>query len=124
MSSIFSIAFLCSSLGLALFLVFAIFRYIYKEKYRGKYIESINKLPEANRERFIKSERLTVNLFRVALWLFPFYLIFIPLAIYFYLRDIFLITSVSMVLLVATFWEEYFFRKWLMNHLESREISK
>src|SRR6266508_1469613 len=102
MSSIFSIAFLCSSLGLALFLVFAIFRYIYKEKYRGKYIESINKLPEANRERFIKSERLTVNLFRVALWLFPFYLIFIPLAIYFYLRDIFLITSVSMVLLVAT----------------------
>jgi hypothetical protein len=124
MGFVFSIVFLCPSIGLVLFLLFAIFRYFQREKYKEKYVESISKLPEANREKFIESEKFIVKLFRGALWLSPFYLLFVPLSLFFFLRDAFLSATVCMVLLAFTIWQEYFLRKWLIGFLETKEPLK
>lgn len=124
MGRIFSIGFLCPSIGLALFLLFAIFRYIFREKYREKYLENISKLPEANRDKAIESEKIIIKLFMIAIWLSPFYLVFIPLSIFYFLRDAFLSVTVSMLLLFLTVWQEYFLRKWLISFLSTKEPLK
>jgi cobalamin synthase len=111
--------FFCPSVVFVVFLLFAIWRFFYREKYAL----SFSKLPDANKERFVKSEQNLAKLFRTSLWLTPLYLVILPLVLYIYSRDIFLVATVCMILLVAVLWEEYSFHKWLFIHLTSGKIS-
>ena len=119
-SFIVSSYFLCLSFGFILILLFTFSRYIKRENYA----ESIAKLSDVSKERLIKTDKLLVGLFKIILWLTPLFLVFIPLALFFYLREFFLVTTICMVLFVVTIWQEYAFRKWLINYLESRAIPK
>jgi predicted histidine transporter YuiF (NhaC family) len=115
MSSILSFFFIIPSIGLVLILLFALFRYIYREKYKEKYFEGLSNLSEANKEKYIESEKIIVNLFKIVLWISPLLIIVIPFSLYFFLRDAFLTATICMVLLVLTIWQEYSFRKWLLQ---------
>ena len=122
-----SIFFLCPSFGFLLVLLFAVFRYFYREKYA----EGIFRLPAAKRDRLVKPDKTLVELFRITLWFSPSYLIFVPFALYYagntfldYARDTSLVATVCMVLLVVTILQEYLFRKWLMSYLETKELPK
>jgi small-conductance mechanosensitive channel len=119
MSVVFARSFSCLSVGLVVFLGFALFRYIYRERYA----EAFLRLPDGNRERFIKLEKRMVYLFRIVLWLSPIYLIVLPLSMFFYLREAFLATTVSMILFCVTLLQEYSLRKWLIGYLEIKGIS-
>ena len=128
MRLIFSTLLPCLSIGLVLFLLFAAVRFIFRDKYRERYAEALLKLPDANRERFLKSEKSIVQLLKLGLWLSLPLLILMPLATLIYraesLRDYFLSTVVCMVLFSFMILQEYLFRKWLINYLETREILK
>ena len=112
--------FLCISFGLILILLFAIVRYLYREKYAA----SFSKLPDARRERLVQSDRALVQVFRIFLWLSPLYLIIVPLIFFFFDKESFLVVTICMALLVVTVSQEYLFRKWLINYMETREIMK
>jgi len=120
MNSIISAYFLCLSIGMVLVLLFAIFRFIYREKYA----EGFLKLPDKSRERFVKSDRLLVKLFKIFLWLSPFYLVFVPFALFLYLRQFFLATLITVLLLFIVVLQEYLFRNWLIKYVEIRTASR
>ena len=107
----------CLSVGCILILLFAIFRYMLREKYA----EGLSKIRGANRERLLKSDRTLINLFRILVWLSPFYLIFIPLTVFFYDKESFLITTISMIFFDTMILQEYLFRKWLINYMETQD---
>jgi small-conductance mechanosensitive channel len=119
MNSIISAYFLCLSIGMVLVLLFAIFRFIYREKYA----ESFLKLPDESRERLIKSDRLLVKVFKIFLWLSPFYLVFVPFALFLYLRQFFLATLITVLLLFIVVLQEYLFRNWLIKYVEIKATS-
>ena len=106
------------SLCIIFFLPIIILRDIFKEKYA----EAIYKLPQAGRERLIKTDKRLLPIFRTLIWLTPFYLIFVPLAVFFYLREDFQVVTICMVLFVILILQEYLFRKWFVTYLESRDL--
>ena len=54
MRLIFSTLLPCLSMGILLFLLFAAARFIYRKKYRERYAEALLKLPDVNREKFLR----------------------------------------------------------------------
>ena len=115
MSFIFSTLFSCLSLGFALVLLFAIFRYIFK----GKYAESFSKMPDATRERLLSTDIVLIKIFSILLWFSPFYLIFFPIVLFAYFKDFALVGTICMVLFFIMLLQEYLFRKWLGNYLKT-----
>lgn len=112
--------FLYPSVGLVLILLVALLRYIVREKYA----QSFSKLPDSARERLFQADRVVVQLFRIFLWLSPLYLVIVPLIIFFVDKRNFLVATICMVLLVVTVGQEYLFRKWLINYLETKQLLK
>jgi hypothetical protein len=112
--------FFCVSIGLIAVLIFAIYRYIHREKLAASFL----KLPDEKRETVLKLEKNILRLFQLALWPSLVLLIVFPLVMFFSFRESFLSSTVGMVLLVIVILQEYLFRKWLINYVESREIPK
>ena len=120
MSFTSSTAFLCLSVGLILVLLFALFRYFSREKYA----QSFSRMPDSAKERLVKSDRMLIQVFRIFLWFSPLYLIVVPLVLFFIDKESFLAAAICMALLVVAIWQEYLFRKWLINYLETRQLLK
>ncbi|MBI3176235.1 MAG: hypothetical protein HYZ25_21125 [Chloroflexi bacterium] len=120
MSFTSSTAFSCVSVGLILVLLFALFRYFSREKYA----QSFSRMPDPVKERLVKTDRVLIQVFRIFLWVSPLYLLVVPLALFFVDKENFLATAICMALLVVTIWQEYLFRKWLINYLETRQLLK
>ncbi len=116
MTIIPSSLFLYPSIALALILLVAILRYIVREKYA----QSFFKLSDSARARLVRADRVVVQVFRIFLWLSPLYLVIVPLIVYFYDKNNFFIVTICVVLLVVTIGQEYLFRKWLINYLETK----
>jgi hypothetical protein len=110
----------CLSIGCILILLFAVFRFIFREKYA----EGLSRLRGARRERLLKTDRTLIDYFRILLWLSPVYLIVLPIALFFYEREVFPIATISMVLFVGMILQEYLFRKWLIKYMETQELPK
>ncbi len=120
MSLIFSTIIPFLSIASILILLLAAFRFIQKEKLA----ESILKLPEANRERFLRYEKNMVRLLKISLWPALILLIMFPLATFLYFRQYFLAATVWIVLFFIVVLQEYRFRKWLIDYLEAGDILK
>jgi hypothetical protein len=112
--------FSCLSVFSALFLLTALIRYIYREKYA----ENLSKLPSTSKERIVKTDKLFVKVVKILLWFTPFYLIFIPLSSFVYIRETFIVTTIFMTLFVVVILQEYLFRKWIIHYLETHEMPK
>jgi TRAP-type C4-dicarboxylate transport system permease large subunit len=115
MSLTFSTYLNCLSIGCAVLLLFAIIRFIYKDKYA----QNLLKLPPANRERFIRYEKRQVKLFKMALWPLLLLVILMPLACFLVIREAFVAATVCMVLVSIVALQEYRFRKWLIDFVEA-----
>jgi hypothetical protein len=128
MRLIFSTLLPCFSIGIVLFLLFAAVRFIFREKYRERYAEALLKLPETNRERFLKSENSILILLKLGWWLSIPVVILMPLATLMYraesLRGYFLPAAVGMMLFSFMILQEYLFRKSLIDYLRARAIIK
>lgn len=128
MRLIFSILLPGLSIGIALALLFAVIRFAFRKKYRERYERAILRLPDANRERFLKSETAILQFLKLGLCLFLPLLVLMPLATLIdsgeSLRDYFLSTVVCMVLFFFMILQEYWFRKWLIDYLKTRAILK
>ena len=112
-----SVLFTCASLGFLLILILGALRFIY----RGKYAEAISRIPTAARDRLAKTDKALVKLFRIFLWVAPIYLIFIPLGLFYYEREIFGVATVCIALMLGAASQEYFFRKWLIKYIEAKD---
>ena len=115
-----STAFSCFSVGLILVLLFTLFRYFGREKYA----QSFSRMPDLVRERLVKTDRVLIQAFRIFLWFSPLPLIVVPLALFFVDKESVFAAAICMALLVVAIWQEYLFRKWLINYLETRQLLK
>jgi len=104
------------SLGLAIYLVSVTFRYFTKENYA----KAAFKFPEYM-ERFVKQQKIRFFGFRIVLWLTPFYLLIVPLAIFFYSRDAFIVGTVCMILIAVISFQEYRISKWILDYLQTNQ---
>ena len=120
MSLDFSTSFSCLSIGVIPLWIFAIYRYIHRERLAASFLN----LPNEKRGTVIALEKKTLGLLKLALWLFPVMLIVFPLVMFFSFRESFLASTVGLVLFAITILQEYLFRKWLINYIDSREIPK
>jgi len=118
MSLTFSTYFGYLSIAITALLLFAVVRFIYREKYAQSFL----KLPDARIERFIRYERLNVKLFKVALLPLLIMSVLLPSGLFFFLNEPFLPSAVCMVLLLIGILQEYLFRKWLINYLETKRL--
>jgi hypothetical protein len=117
--TLMNISLLSISLLLMLVLIFAVFRFVFRERYaRG-----FSQMPGASRDRLLQADRRLMVVFKVLLWLSPLYVIVIPLLLFYVERDSFLAVTICMVLLVITVLQEYLFRKWLANYMNSLEAA-
>ena len=117
MSTFFAQLLLCPSIGFTFILLAGAVRYIF----RKKYAESMANLPVSNKSRIIKTDKRLVGIFKIFLWLSPLYLIILPLVCFLFVKEVFLPISITVYLLIATILQEYLFRKWLVNQLETQE---
>ena len=120
MSLVFSILVPFYSIALILSLLIALFRFLYREKYA----ESLLKIPEARREKFLQYEKKMVKLLKMSLLPVLLLSILLPLAVFLLYREYFLATTVGTIVFPIYTLQEYGFRKWLVNWLEAREILK
>jgi hypothetical protein len=104
-----------------------ILQYVFRKKYVDsfylkRYNAAINQHPE-KKEEIHNSILKLISLFRMMLWLSPFYVIFAPwaIAVYSDLNGIALI--LPMVLLFAMVFVEYRYEKWLFQYLISLDIA-
>ena len=120
MSVTFSTYLSCLSIGLAVFLFFALFRFIYREKYAQAFL----KLPESRFERVIWYENVYVKVFKI-LWLPALILsVLLPSTSFFLFHEPFLPSAVCMVLFFIMTMQEYLFRRWFINYLKTRRSSQ
>ena len=111
-------------IGVILFLLFAVVRFLYRGRYAESIRTSLLKAPEANRERFLKYEQKMLMRLKISLLPFLILLILLSLATFLLFREYFFAITVDMVLSFILILHEYSFRKWLINYLEVREIQK
>ena len=102
--------------GMAAILGFDIFRIIQREKL----VEGILALPIERRNRYITAEKNLIRLFAASLSPFFGLLIIFPLSLFLFLRPIFIIGTIIMVLMVAIIALEFLFRKWVVNRIDAR----
>ncbi len=108
-----STLFIIISIGLACVLVYAVFRLATRQKL----VHRIRKLPSKARDAFIASEKRRMMLFGMFLFFSPILLGVLPLALYFFFRQLFLPGTIAMALLVVTCLQEFLFRRWLVGQL-------
>ena len=118
MSLTFSTYFGCLSIGIVVFLLFALVRFIYREKYAQRFLQ----LPDARIERVIRYDKLNVKLFKLALWPALIIAILLPSSLFFFFHEPFIPSAVCMVLLLVMIVQEYLFRKWFINYLETKRV--
>jgi|WetSurMetagenome_2_1015567.scaffolds.fasta_scaffold1781760_1 hypothetical protein len=103
-------------IGIVLSVAFAVFRFIYREKYA----ESFLTLPEDRRERFLKHEKRITAILKLSFWPALILLIIFPLVTFLYYQEYFFVAIVFMVLFIVMILQEYHFRKWLIHYLEQK----
>ena len=118
MSLTFSTYFACLSIGIAVLLLFAVVRFIYREKYAQRFL----KLPEARIELVLRYDRLYVKLFKMALWPALILSVLLPSVLFFFGHEPFLPSAVCMALFLIAIVQEYRFRKWFVNYLETKRF--
>ena len=105
-------AFFYFGIGLAIFLLYGILKYIIREKLAAQ----VSQNPEA-KKRILGNERMLIPLLRIMIWLSPIYLILFPLLLSKYSGLNGLTIFACMTLMVANVFLEYRFRKWLYQYL-------
>jgi peptidoglycan biosynthesis protein MviN/MurJ (putative lipid II flippase) len=100
---------------MGLFLLLAAVRFIYREKYAQAFL----KYPAASRQRVIKYDKIYVLIFKISLWPVVLVSVLMPLASFLYFREEFIITAICMVLFSIVIFQEYRFRKWFVDYLET-----
>jgi hypothetical protein len=118
MSFFFSIYIPIVLIGIVLLVVFAVFRFIYREKYA----ESFLILPEERKEGFLKHEKRITAILKLSLLPALVLLIIFPLVTFLYYRNYFFVAVAFMVLFFVMILQEYRFRKWLIHYLEQKNV--
>jgi hypothetical protein len=104
----------------ALFLIIALVRFVF----RAKYAENLSKLPRASQDRIIRADKDLLKIFRSNVWVIPFCLIVFPIVVFAFLREIFVSSTICMILFVIAMLQEYYFRRWIINYLEDHRLSQ
>jgi hypothetical protein len=116
MGIIFSAFFTIILVGLIAVLIFALFRYTQREKL----VEGILARSPKSRNRFLSAEKQVVSSLAVFLWSLPFDLVVLLLSLYLFLRPIFIIGTIIIVLIALVCLQEYLFRKWLIAQIAEK----
>lgn len=106
------------SICFAALLPFSILNYALREKY---FKHAYNTLPAAKKKRLFSQNMQLVNFLKIFLWFSPFYLVFVPFTLYYYLGVDLVASFACMLLLCVTVLLRYLFGKWLLEQLKDSE---
>jgi len=86
--------------------------------FRYKLIDSYLRLSDDRLTRIIRGNEKMIRLWKMMLWLSPAYMIFVPLAIYYYaIPEWTVYYSIICILMFVTVLVEYFYSKWILEQL-------
>ena len=105
------------SILIVLFAILIGFGFV-KYALREKYADSVLQQRSNERENVFRSAQRSFKYLRIFLWLFPLYVIVLPLLLYTYSEVNLWVGIISMLLVVVGAYQEYVFKKWLLSYFE------